>query len=95
MRKQYWKEKKGNDMKRLLCTAAFAAAVLSVEALDNTIHNSFWDTRAYVNPSPSVSRSAGSATATFDLSGRSRRIATPLAKAFSSRKPGAFILTIR
>ena len=82
-------------MQRLLCTVAFAAAILSVSALDNTIHNSFWDTRAYVNPSPSVSRSEGSATAMFDLSGYSRRVATPLSKSFSSRKPGAFVLTIR
>ena len=78
-------------MQRLLCTAAFAAAVLSVGALDNTIHNSFWDTRAYVNPSPSVSRSEGSATATFDLSGYSRRVATSLRENFRSKMPGFFL----
>lgn len=70
------------------------AMVASAYALDNTIHNSFWDTRGYVNPAPSVSRSEGSATAAFDLSGYSRRIATSLREDFKSKMPG-FFLSVR
>ncbi len=85
---------KGVKMNRLCYVVAFAAMVASAHALDNTIHNSFWDTRGYVNPAPSISRSEGSATATFDLSGYSRRIATSLREDFRSKMPG-FFLSIR
>lgn len=81
-------------MGKLCYAAAIAAMVASTFALDNTIHNNFWDTRNYVNPSPSVSRSEGSATATFDLSGYSRRIATSLREDFRSKMPG-FFLSVR
>ena len=86
--------KKGVNMGKLCYMVAFAAMVASAYALDNTIHNSFWDTRGYVNPAPSISRSEGSATATFDLSGYSRRIATSLREDFRSKMPG-FFLSIR
>ena len=85
---------KGVKMNRLCYVVAFAAMVASAHALDNTIHNSFWDTRGYVNPAPSISRSEGSATATFDLSGYSRRVATSLREDFRSKMPG-FFLSIR
>jgi len=82
-------------MKRMLCVATCAAMALSASALDNTVHNSFWDTRNYINPTPSVARSSGSASATFDLSGRSWRVAEPLRKDFKSKRFVAFKLTIR
>ena len=81
-------------MGKLCYVAAIATMVASAYALDNTIHNSFWDTRGYVNPAPSVSRSEGSATAAFDLSGYSRRIATSLREDFKSKMPG-FFLSVR
>ena len=82
-------------MKRMLCVAICAAMALSASALDNTVHNSFWDTRNYINPTPSVARSSGSATATFDLSGRSWRVAEQLRREFKSKRFVAFSLTIR
>lgn len=82
-------------MGRLIMGAAFAAVVLSVGALDNTIHNSFWDTRAYVNPSPSVSYSESSVTATFDLSGRSWRMSDPFPRPFNRKPCTGFCITIR
>ena len=82
-------------MKRMSYVTAFAAMVASAHALDNTIHNSFWDTRNYVNPSPSVAQSVGSATASFDLSGRSWRVAEQLRREFKSKRFVAFSLTIR
>lgn len=82
-------------MDRLIIATAFAAVVLSSGALDNTIHNSFWDTRNYINPTPSVAQSTSSATASFDLSGRSWRVAEQLRKEFKSKRFVAFSLTIR
>ena len=82
-------------MKRMLCMATCAAMVLSVRALDNTVHNSFWDTRNYVNPTPSVARSSGSATVAFDLSGRSWCVAEQLPKEFKSKRFVAFKLIVR
>ena len=82
-------------MRKLLMTIGIAAASTSVGALDNTVHNSFWDTRNYVNPTPSFVRSSGSATLTFDLSGRSWRVAEQLRKEFKSKRFAAFSLTIR
>ena len=81
-------------MHRIFHAAALAAAALSASALDNTIHNSFWDTRNYVNPAPSVARSASSATATFNLSGRSWRAAEPLRKDFKSKPFTGFTIVI-
>ena len=82
-------------MKRQLMTIGIAAVAVSACALDNTVHNSFWDTRNYVNPTPSVARSSGSATVAFDLSGRSWRVAEQLRKEFKSKRFVAFSLTIR
>ena len=76
-------------MYRLTFAACVVLAVLTAVALDNTVHNSFWDTRNYVNPSPSVAMSSGSATATFDLSGHSVRVAERLPDTFRSTKPRA------
>ena len=73
-------------MQKLFYAAAFTAAVMTARALDNTIHNSFWDTRNYVNPTPSVMQSTSSATASFDLSGRSWRIAEQLRNEFKSNR---------
>lgn len=42
-----------------ICVFAFSTAL--AWALDNTINNDFWDTRAYENPSPDVQ------TATTDV----------------------------
>ena len=81
-------------MHRIFHTAALAAAALSASALDNTIHNSFWDTRNYVNPAPSVARSASSATAAFDLSGRSWRATEPLRRDFKSKPFTGFTIVI-
>ena len=82
-------------MDRLIMAMAFAAIVASAYALDNTIHNSFWDTRNYINPTPSVAQSTSSTTASFDLSGRSWRVAEQLRKEFKSKRFVAFSLTIR
>ena len=82
-------------MQKLFYTAAFAVTVLSAWALDNTIHNSFWDTRNYINPTPSVAQSTTSATVSFDLSGCSWRIAEPLRKEFKSNRFVGFTLSIR
>ena len=82
-------------MKRMSYVTAFAAMVASAHALDNTIHNSFWDTRNYVNPSPSVAQSVSSAPASFDLSGRSWRVAEQLRREFKSKRFVAFSPTIR
>ena len=82
-------------MRKLLMIIGIATASASAGALDNTVHNSFWDTRNYVNPAPSVARSSGSATVAFDLSGRSWRVAEQLRKEFKSKRFVAFSLTIR
>lgn len=82
-------------MKRQLMTIGIAAVTVSACALDNTVHNSFWDTRNYVNPTPSIAQSVSSATASFDLSGRSWRVAEQLRKEFKSKRFVAFSLTIR
>lgn len=82
-------------MKRLSTAIGIVAVAASAAALDNTIHNSFWDTRNYVNPTPSVARSASSATAAFDLSGRTWRAAEPLRKDFKSKPFTGFTITIR
>ena len=82
-------------MDRLCHVVAFAAMVASAHALDNTIHNSFWDTRNYVNPTPSVALSASSATASFDLSGRSWRVAEQLPREFKSKRFVAFKIVVR
>ena len=82
-------------MQKLFYTAVFAVTVLSAGALDNTIHNGFWDTRNYINPTPSVAQSTSSATVSFDLSGRSWRVAEQLRKEFKSKRFVAFSLTIR
>ena len=82
-------------MKRQLMTIGIAAVAVSACALDNTVHNSFWDTRNYVNPTPSIARSSGSTTVAFDLSGRSWRVAEQLRKEFKSKRFVAFSLTIR
>ena len=81
-------------MKRILCVSVFAVLTLPAGALDNTVHNSFWDTRSYINPEPSIGRSAGSATA-VDLSGRSWRVAEQLPKEFKSKRFVAFKLIVR
>jgi len=81
-------------MNKLLLMIGAMAMVSSANALDNTIHNSFWDTRNYVNPTPSVARSAGSATATFDLSGHSRRVAEQLRKDFKSKRFIGFYISV-
>lgn len=82
-------------MRKLLMIISMVAVAVSAGALDNTIHNSFWDTRNYVNPSPSVAQSVSSATASFDLSGRSWCVAEQLRKEFKSKRFVAFSLTIR
>ena len=82
-------------MRTLLMTIGIAAVAVSACALDNTVHNSFWDTRNYVNPTPSIAQSVSSATASFDLSGRSWRVAEQLRKEFKSKRFVAFSLTIR
>ena len=82
-------------MTKLFCMAAFAATVLTAVALDNTVHNSFWDTRNYVNPAPSVALSSSSVTATFDLSGRSWRVAEPLRKDFKSKPFTGFTIVVK
>ena len=81
-------------MRKPLTIIGITAMVASAHALDNTIHNSFWDTRNYVNPTPSVARSAGSATATFDLSGRSWRVAESLRKDFKSKPFAGVVILI-
>ena len=82
-------------MNKLLLMIGAMAMVASANALDNTIHNSFWDTRNYVNPTPSVALSTSSTTASFDLSGRSWRVAEQLRKEFKSKRFVAFSLNIR
>ena len=82
-------------MRTLLMTIGIAAVAVSACALDNTVHNSFWDTRNYVNPTPSVARSSGSATVAFDLSGRSWCVAEQLPKEFKSKRFVAFKLIVR
>ncbi len=82
-------------MRKLLMIIGIATASASAGALDNTVHNSFWDTRNYVNPTPSIAQSVSSATASFDLSGRSWRVAEQLRKEFKSKRFAAFSLTIR
>ena len=81
-------------MKGLLFITAFVVGALQAAALDNTLKDSFWDTSKYVNPAPSVARSAGSATA-VDLSGRSWRVAERLPKEFRSKKFVAFSFVVR
>ena len=82
-------------MKRQLMTIGIAAVAVSACALDNTVHNSFWDTRNYVNPAPSVARSSGSATVAFDLSGRSWRVAERLRKDFKSKPFTGFTIVVK
>ena len=82
-------------MRKLLMIIGIATASASAGALDNTVHNSFWDTRNYVNPTPSIAQSVSSVTASFDLSGRSWRVAEQLRKEFKSKRFAAFSLTIR
>ena len=82
-------------MRKLLMIIGIATASASAGALDNTVHNSFWDTRNYVNPTPSIAQSVSSATASFDLSGRSWRVAEQLRREFKSKRFVAFSLTIR
>ena len=82
-------------MRKLLVIIGMAAVAVSAGALDNTVHNSFWDTRNYINPTPSVAQSTSSTTASFDLSGRSWRVAEQLRKEFKSKRFVAFSLTIR
>ena len=82
-------------MRKLLMIISMAAVTVSAGALDNTVHNSFWDTRNYVNPSPSVAQSVSSATASFDLSGSSWRVAEQLRREFKSKRFVAYSLTIR
>lgn len=73
---------------------SFTFGVLPVMALDNTFKDGFWDTSGYVNPTPSIARSTGSATA-VDLSGRSWRVAEQLPKEFRSKKFVAFSFVVR
>ena len=82
-------------MRKLAMIIGIATASASAGALDNTVHNSFWDTRNYVNPTPSIAQSVSSATASFDLSGRSWRVAEQLRREFKSKRFVAFSLTIR
>jgi len=42
-----------NVIRTLFLLGSLTSAVLTASALDNTINNDFWDTRAYVNPAPS------------------------------------------
>ena len=41
-----------------VCVIGFFMALIPAFALDNTLHNDFWDTRAYIDPSPVVAESA-------------------------------------
>lgn len=70
---------------KTVCFIGFFMALIPSFALDNTLHNDFWDTKAYVNPSPAVEESA--VAEKFD-SGVFVRVESAVMEFFSSVKRG-------
>jgi hypothetical protein len=68
-----------------VCVIGLFMVLIPAFALDNTLQNDFWDTRAYINPSPAVEESA--VAEKFD-SGVFVRVESAVMEFFSSVKRG-------
>ena len=75
-------------MKKLMMGMSILAYATSF-ALDNTIDNGFWNTKAYVNATPVTS--VATVTCPLDTAAGTEVVTDPVSD-FNSRKPGALII---